>query len=222
MRQYSFASKAEKPVNESDLSDHQDSDAPVFCLIWCRFSIFFSRLGNEWMCERGENEKTADSWRKKSVAHFSYQTLFCLKWFTCLDKIAVLTHSRSFFFFLFSDLPHSPLPTFLLQQHYTDVYTKHTSVSVSPPSPWQQAGPVYFRRAPHTHFSFSPSPISPTCRLPKRRRDTERERKIVPQKNNRINSGCNPAGTSSKPLQSSRRRPAALLHYALCVRPQLV
>lgn len=68
---------------------------------------------------------------------------------------------------------------------------------------------------PFAHLTYLPSAEA-------KKRHRERERKIVPQKNNRINSGCNPTRTSSKPLQSSRRRPAALLHYALCVRPQLV
>lgn len=172
-----------------------------------------------------KSEKTADSRRTKCVANFFYQTLLLDVIHLVGQNSRVDTQQKLLLLLFIFRSPSLPAPDLFLQQHYTDVYTKHTSVSVSSPSPWQHAGPVYFRRAPHTHFSFSPSPISPTCRLLKRRRETEREEregKMVPHKNNRINSGCKPIRTSSKPLESSRRRPVALLHCTLCVRPQLV
>lgn len=134
----------------------------------------------------------------------------------------MLTHSRSFFFFfLFSDPPHSPLPT----SSYNSIIQmsiQNTHLCLFPrrlhgnkPVPSISGG-----RLTHTFPSaLRPSHLPAVCRSGEER---QRERKIVPQKNNRINSGCKPTRTSSKPLESSRRRPAALLHYTLCVRPQLV
>lgn len=158
------------------------------------------------MCERSEKRKDSRLLKKKKCCKFLISDTLLFEVIHLVGQNSRVDTQQKLLLLLFIfRSPSLPAPDLLLQQHYTDVYTKHTSVSVSPPSPWQQAGPVYFRRAPHTHFSFSPSPISPTCRLPKRRRETERqrERKIVPQKNNGINSRCKPTRTSSKPLESS-------------------